>query len=286
MLLLGGLVLTAATGCGAGDASAEPTTPAAALEEPPTDIEFFADYSRYLWHRRRLVIATTNNSEVPIEISRIALRTGYFEPLAPEPKSTTIGPMARVDVQVDFGEISTCEHGPMGATDVEIGMGVGDGEPATYLVPIDPAPFDEIRDRECARRAVTDAASIEFSTERSIDAGVMSTAIVIERLGGSSSVRIDSLKGSVIIALQSLIDDRPLAVLKTDAAIERLPVKLFVARCEPHAVGQSTLSYELVAFVALGGSDAIRLPIEVDDQLRADLQAMIRECIAHLAGGQ
>ncbi|MEZ5342059.1 MAG: hypothetical protein R2706_11605 [Acidimicrobiales bacterium] len=63
----------------------------------------FADYPRYLWHKRRLAIATTNNGDQPLTISRIVLRAEHFEPLDPEEKSTVIQPGTGTDVQVDFG---------------------------------------------------------------------------------------------------------------------------------------------------------------------------------------
>lgn len=257
------------------------TAPAASIPSAPADLSFFADYSRYLWHRRRLVIATTNNGDEPVEVTSIALRTGYFDWLEREAKSTVIAPGARVDVQVDFGELVSCDDDPVGPVAVELALIEGSGKPATYVATVDPEPLDAIRDRECARRRVTDAADIAFGDDRTVDGDTMHTTIEVRRLDGGVPIRVDSLEGSVIIALEPVDDTEPVAVIEHDSTT--IPVELFIARCEPHAVSQSTLTWVLSAFVSAGVAEPHKLSLELPEPMRAQLQAMIDECVARLA---
>jgi hypothetical protein len=250
----------------------------------PSDIEFFADYPRYLWHTRRLSIATTNLRSEPIEVTSIALRADHFEPLAAEAKTTTIPAGARVDVQVDFGELVDCEPVSPLTAHVAMDIGLGAGAPDPFLIEIDPAPLDEIRDRECAQRRVDENVTVAFSDDRTVAGSTMATSIEIDRNRGTEPVRIDSVKGSVIIAMRPDLDTDPLAILDADSRHASIPLELFVTRCEPHAVSQSTLTFVLNAFITVGDApDPHKFALPIDPQLRAELQGMIDHCSAQLA---
>lgn len=260
------------------------TTDTTGTATQPSDIEFFADYPRYLWHTRRLSIATTNQRSEPIEVTSIALRADHFEPLAAEAKTTTVPAGARVDVQVDFGELIDCE--PVSALTAHVAMdiGLGSGAPVPFLIEIDPAPLDEIRDRECARRRVDENVTVGFSDDRAVAGSTMATSIEIDRNRGIEPVRIDSVQGSVIIALRPGQDTDPLAVLDADSRHASIPLELIVTRCEPHAVSQSTLTFVLNAFITVGdASEPHKFALPIDPQLRDELQGMIDHCSAQLA---
>ncbi|MGB0112555.1 MAG: hypothetical protein WBP59_05000 [Ilumatobacteraceae bacterium] len=291
--------LAAATACadGAGGPSSRPDAhldPAASVPAG-VDLEFVADYSRYLWHTRRLVVQTTNHGDTPVEVTHVALRTGHFTPLDAEAKSTTIAPGARVDVQVDFGEVISCTDEPVGSTEVLVELGAPSlDRPTSFLAELDPRPLDDIRNRECARRQVTDAASIAFGPTTIVDTDdptapsptTMQTTLEIDRRAGTDPVVITSVQGSVIIALHAPDSGEPVARLGADDQHVSTPVELFIARCEPHAVSQSTLTWVLSAFVSVDGATPHKLPIDIDAAMHAELQAMIDDCIARLAAEQ
>ena len=164
-------------GCASGDGTApdEPVQssppPAAPSTTAPVTaddlaVELFADYPRYLWHKRRLAIATTNAGTDPIEVRLVGLVADHFDVLAPEVKSALIPPGSRTDLQVDFGELIDCGGSTGLSAAVEIEVARPPGSPARHaVVPIDPAPLDAIRDEECAQLAVTDAVDIGFAEE-------------------------------------------------------------------------------------------------------------------------
>jgi hypothetical protein len=277
--------------CGADRSAGGPASTAATTtwpdtaSSPPDGVALFADYPRYLWHKRRLSVATTNDRDLPIQVSLIALRSDHFLDLEPEPKSTTIAAGARVDIQTDFGELRSCDDEP--GRDPMVLMRIATdpgGDTDDYLIPIDPAPLDDIRRIECAARRVHEAATIGFSDERSTDGLAMTTGIDVERLDGDEPVGISSLQGSVIITMNPIgptVD--PLFTLAPGASSGTVPIELIITRCDPHAVGQSTLTFVLSAFVTIGDAAPHKLILDLDPDMRAELQAMITECSEQLA---
>ncbi|WP_133867891.1 hypothetical protein [Ilumatobacter fluminis] len=249
----------------------------------PIDVEMFFDYPRYLWHVRRLSVATTNLGDEPITISSIAVRADHFEPLAAESKRTVIAPGQRVDVQVDFGALVACSSSDDLAAAVAVTFTKGDGPPVEHLVRLDPAPLDEIRDRECAEQRVEDAASIAVSAQRSIDGPTMETSIEIVRRRGVPVIEVSSLSGSVILALVPVADSEPLLRIDPDRTRADLPIRIEVTRCDPHVVSQSSRTFDLAVFVSVDDAEAHRYQLEIDPRLQSDLQSLIDACQALVA---
>ncbi|MEQ8436284.1 MAG: hypothetical protein RIB65_02255 [Ilumatobacter fluminis] len=249
----------------------------------PIDAEMYFDYPRYLWHVRRLSVATTNLGDEPITISSIAVRADHFEPLAAESKRTVIAPGQRVDVQVDFGALVACSSSDDLAAAVAVTFTKGDGPPVAHLVRLDPAPLDEIRDRECAEQRVEDAASIAVSAQRSIDGPMMETSIEIVRRRGVPVIEVSSLSGSVILALVPVADSEPLLRIDPDRTSADLPIRIEVTRCDPHVVSQSSRTFDLAVFVSVENAETHRYQLEIDPRLQSDLQSLIDACQALVA---
>ena len=131
-----------------------------------------------------------------------------------------------------------------------------------------------------------EAAHIALGPQHTIDdmasSPTMHATLDVRRRAGNDPITIESLQGSVIIALQPKSDTEPVATLASDATVLTIPVELFIARCEPHAISQSTLTWVLSAFVSIGDAEPHKLTLEVDDGMHADLQVMIDDCIATL----
>ncbi|MGI8822816.1 MAG: hypothetical protein ACR2JP_05880 [Acidimicrobiia bacterium] len=284
----GGAAGSTTTGSGAtgANAPAAPTTtivqPSA---EPPEWLDLFADYPRYLQHKRRLAIATTNNGATEIEVTLIGLAADHFARLEPEAKTATIGPGTRTDLQVDFGEVVDCDAtGPLTAL-VEIELVVGpDPAPRRFVIPIDPAPLDVIRHTECSQQVVRDAVDIGFDQDWVVDGTVLAARLVLGRNTGDEVVTVSSVRGTEIIGLHPVPPSLdPVAVIEPGTPGLAVPVELEVIRCDPHAVGQSTKTYEFKLWVAVGDREAQLMTIDPDGRLKAALQELITRCIR--AGG-
>jgi hypothetical protein len=265
--------------------STAPSTTATSTTAPGTaadlGIELFADYPRYLWHKRRLAIATTNAGAEPIEVRLVGLVADHFAVLAPEVKSALIPPGSRTDLQVDFGELVDCGGATALSAAVEIEVARPPGSPAQHaVVPIDPAPLDTIRDEECAQLVVTDAVDIRFAEESAVEGGVLATELIIDRRAGDEVVTASSLRGTELIGLQQAPQTTdPVAVLDPGEASVRVPVEFQVIRCDPHAVGQSTRTYDFKLWVAVGDREAQLMILAPNPELKSRLQQLIARCV-------
>ena len=279
-------------GCASGDGTApdEPVQssppPAAPSTTAPVTaddlaVELFADYPRYLWHKRRLAIATTNAGTDPIEVRLVGLVADHFDVLDPEAKTAVIPAGSRTDLQVDFGELIDCGGSTALSAAVEIAVARPPGSPPRHaVVPIDPAPLDAIRDEECAQLAVTDAVDIGFAEEWTVDGGVLATKLAIDRRAGDEVVTASSLRGTELISLRQAPETTdPVAVLDPGEPSVRVPVEFQVIRCDPHAVGQSTRTYDFKVWVAVGDREAQLMIIAPDPELKSRLQELITRCV-------
>lgn len=306
--LMGAVLLIVVTGCGADGVgrSADPAAVTAgpapessvvaatigpavdpvAEATPPTWLTQFADYPRYLWHLRRLAIATTNSGDAPIEVTSIALRADHFTHLDAEEKSSVIPPGARVDLQVDFGELVDCTATEPLDASVEIALRIGEDPIArAYTVAIDPEPLDDMRQTECRQQAVTDAVAIGFDDHWELVGDTISAGIVVDRVDGDEPIRVDSLRGTEIFVMQPVRSTEDLAVtLHPGEPTTVIPVQLRVLRCDPHAVGQSTRTFEFKTWVAVGDGDAQLIVLDPGTRLREGLAEILSVCLESSSG--
>ncbi len=242
----------------------------------------FADYPRYLHHTRRLAIAVTNDADGPIQVTRLQLQADHFELEPPEDKPhAVISVGSRVDLQVDFGALTTCEPDDPLAAAVEIDIiGPGATEPVTHIVELDAAPLDEILERECGRIRIDEALVIQFGDDIVVDGLDLTTALALTRQAGDPAVMVESVRGSVLIDLDAEPSSEPVVALDPESASVSVPVRFHVFRCEPHAVAASTKTYEFLAWVALDGAAAASYVLPLSDPLRSALEGLIQSCIA------
>ncbi len=256
---------------------AEATIGEATVGELPASIEVFADYPRYLWHKRRLSVATTNGTTEPLTITMIRLHSDHFEPVPVENKRTVIPAGSRVDVQADFGDLVSCDPGPRQAS-VEYELAIGDGPTRTVIGDLDPTPLDEMLDRECAAIRIAEAVDIGFGSDWARSGDDLIGTISITRRGADLT-RVEAIRGTEIFAMVET-SDPPLLPLDVDGDIG-VPIELFVTRCDPHVVGQSTRTFEFKIWVGLGGEKPRLAVIDPDPELMDRLTALLAECIAN-----
>ena len=70
-----------------------------------------------------------------------------------------------------------------------------------------------------------------------------------------------------------------MAVLDTGQRSVRVPVEFQVIRCDPHAVGQSTRTYDFKLWVAVGDREAQLMILAPDPELKSRLQELITRCV-------
>jgi len=270
--VVSGMLGLALTACGGPTGAAPP-------EIDPEWVTVAASYPRYLHTQRRLNLETTNHLTTDLLVSGHVLRAEHFTDVPVERDGLSrVWAGARVDIQSDFGEVASCEEvGPLRAWVEYEYTTAADPTPRTAVIAVDPAPLDEIRDRECGQRVVREAVDIRFRdptrTKATID-----VVIAVDRLAGGEPVTVHSMLGSVIFAMFG--PDEPLLHLDEGDPGGVIPVEFRVSRCDPHVVSQSSKTYEFTVWVGVGNRPLQATPIDVDPALRVMLDDLLATCMA------
>ncbi len=222
-------------------------------------------------------------------MSFVGLRADHFDVLDPEPKNSRLDPGTRIDFQVDFGELVSCdEPAPQTATAVIAYATETDPAPRQVEVPLDTAPLDEIRDRECGQRRVLDAVDIGFGGVTRTDTSIAAD-VVLTRRSGDEPVTVHNLRGTEIFSMLPPLAPEaepagPLAVLSPGETELRVPVTLEVLRCDPHAVGQSTRTYEFKLWISVGDTETQFMVLDPSPELRTELDTILGICLENTVG--
>lgn len=113
------------------------------------------------------------------------------------------------------------------------------------------------------------------------EGGGLEAVIALTRRSGHEEIRVEAVLGSVIFAMSPTVEPGAgvVGVLSPVQETMEVPVRMEVARCDAHAVSQSTKTYELSVWVALGVADAQAVPVPVEGELRDRLDTMLDECL-------
>ncbi len=278
------VLLVVASACDIGPIT-EPVARATVAPSTASDLatlEIKADYPRYLRHLRRLNLETTNAGSSDIVVTRHVLITEHFGPQEPEVRRSLIKAGTRVDLQANFGELLTCEDSePLSAwvlLDYTTGL-----DPTTYelILPIDAAPLDRIRDNECAQQAVHEAVDVQFG-DGAVSGETVTVPISLDRVAGSEPIVVTELRGSVVFKLVAAVPAEIPLLMKTGIHSSGLATVFSPVRCDPHAVSQSTKTYEFNIWVTVGEHETEMIPIPLPPGLRDQLDEVLDACISRV----
>lgn len=250
-----------------------------AVEADPDWVSVETSYPRYLHGQRRLNLETTNHLSEALLVHGHVLVADHFVDVEMERDGTSRIPSgSRVDIQSDFGAVATCDPVTGLAAYVEYEYTTESDDTLRRLtVTVDPAPLDEIRDRECGQRAVREAVDIRFGPVTR-DGTVVTTSIDVSRVGEAvPEVRVESMLGSVIFAMFG--PEPPLLTLDTDRKDGSIPIEFRVSRCDPHVVSQSSKTWEFTVWVAVDDRPLQATVMPVDPALRAALEDALDDCM-------
>lgn len=245
-------------------------------------LDVFADYPRYLHHRRRLAVVVTNLGATELTVTDVRLDADHFSPLPGEEKSARLAPGAQVALQVDFGTVDCDDVDALdAAVELEL-IRERESTPGSLRLPLASGPLDEIRDIECGRQRVDAAVDISFGPIIETEGLQLVTELLLTRGEGTQPVTIRNMRGSVLIGLTAL-EPAPLTLAE---GVERVtfPVQFEAIRCDPHAVGQATKPLEVTLFVAVGDAPPQYVPLVPAEPLRSELRDLIARCVESQPG--
>jgi hypothetical protein len=263
------VVLLGVAGCAASE---EPRQPPRAPKVSVTVLQQRVDEAT-----RTVGVEATNRGDAPVHVSSVRLVGGGLDAQT-TPLDTDLQPGLTVALRTSYGS-PDCEDrvGRVSAT-LEI-----DGR--IVELPVDAAgqeEIDRLLDVDCAGRTLAATAAVRLTGpyRRVVrDGPRLRGRLVLQRRDRGAAVDVRSLGGSVLVELEPV--DEPADL---DEGSERAvtPVLLgSTGRCDAHALGGSTQTFLLSAYVKLGDAPEQRVvlvpPNAVQDRV---LRVVDRACDA------
>ena len=229
---------------------------------------------------RRLSVEVTNTSDVPVRVTAVQLRTAAFVTVPATDKDATFAAGQTIALATTYGDPrcgSVAEAALSEATAV-LAVAGADGT-TTVEVPVagpGRAVLGRLHRYECDRAALEEVADVRLlSRWRRVEVDglpYLRGTLLLERRDGDSAgepVTVTSLSGSVLLELRPAHPGRPVATLDADEPSERVPV-LFGSnlRCDAHALGGSTQTFLLSAYVRRGEAAGQRVLLVPDKATR------------------
>lgn len=246
------------------------------------DVWTWIGQQRHLEGTRRVTVPVRFLSEEPVTVTSIALRTPHFEPLPPEAKSSLLHPGRKVALQVDLGP-ARCDELPDTRPEVHLTVQEGDREPVDLVLPVPTWLLDDLRERECAVAALTDAVSVSFGEFGEPDGIVLESELVVQRGDTTEPIEIERIAGSVLLTLAPQSGGTPVGTLPTGESETRIPVEVTATRCDAHGLAGSQKTFVFSVWVAVGDEPPVYLEVMPAPELEAAMRATLDACIE--AGG-
>jgi hypothetical protein len=264
-----GLIALSLVGC---EATEEAPQPAPAPEVSVTVLQQRVDEAT-----RTVGVEATNHGRTPVHVSSVRLSGGGLDSRA-SPLDTDLQPGLTVALRTSYGSPDCDDRDdPVVATLEVDGRAVelpvdGDGQ----------QEVDRLLDVDCARQTLAATTGVRLAGPYRTVGGAeprLRGRLVLQRREPGPPVDVRSLGGSVLVDLRPV--DEPVD-LGSDADRAVTPVLLgSTGRCDAHALGGSTQTFLLSAYVILGDAAEQRVvltpPPSVQDQV---LRVVDRACDA------
>jgi hypothetical protein len=235
----------------------------------------------------QVAVAVTNHGEAEVRVLGVELITESFAPLGVQEFDATVPPSVNPrDLQTRYGE-ARCPDGVESASEpasVVLSVETEDGaaHEVTAALPYPNGTLDRLLREACAAQAVAAAARIELGELSETEDGRLEGTLSVTPLGGAV-LGVTETRGSVLfeIAMGEPVGGEADELDGDDAAgggegtALAVPVAFDAHRCAGHAVGDAKQPFGFTVWITIDGGEPIATPIEVPDDRRADLWAML-----------
>jgi hypothetical protein len=283
------LAVVAAVAAGCTSPPSSPSSPSsrrpdATAASPVRDAALDASVAQFRFDEgtRNLKAGVTNNSHGDIVVTRATIRwEGFAFPivgLSAEP----VHPGQTAAFDIEYGP-ARCDRPP---TRPPVLVATVDGRARSLPLRVDdPGLLERLRIKACAeqRLAQNSGVSLRPAPSTVVVRGeeYLPATLMLRRRTGAESVRIVDLGGSVLLELvpRGGRGALPATLGPGDAAL-RFPVLLGSAhRCDPHALGQSSQTFLISAYLQVGRAPVQREILHLSVRDRDRLLALIgRDC--------
>ncbi len=267
----------------AGCSADRPPAPAAPTSTAPVRLDASVAQFRFDEGTRNLKAGVTNHTDHDIRVSRATLSwDGFAFPTVPLPDDA-VHPGQTAAFTIAYGA-ARCGRAP--ATEPVL-VAVIDGR--TTRLPLrveDPGLLDRLHAKACAAQVLARTATVHLrlatSTETLRGEEYLPGRLVVRhRPGATGRVLLVDLGGSVLLDLVPRAGPDALpGELAPDADVLAFPVLMGSAhRCDPHALGQSSQTFLISAYVRLGTDPVQRVVLPLSTAERDRLTGILdRDC--------
>jgi hypothetical protein len=305
-------VAAAVAGGLAGRDGSGPESDEAVSMQPsaPPDLSATAEIRRSFMEPGQVAIAVTNHGEAEVRVLGVELITESFEPLGVQEFDATVPPSVNPrDLQTRYGE-AKCADGVESASEpASVVLSVETEDGAAHEVqaelPYPNGTLDRLLREACAAQAVSASTRIELGELSETEDGRLEGTLSVTPLG-DAVLGVTEMRGSVLfeIAMGEPVSGGTDEIDGDDAAnggtdgeggagddvadgdeaggaadgegtALTVPMVFDAHRCSGHAVGDAKQPFGFTVWITIDGDEPIATPIEVPDDRRADLWAML-----------
>ena len=272
-------------------AVASTTTPVAPA--PPNELGLNAVVDQFREDEivHQLTVRITNHGSTGYHLSSLQLDWPGITEVPPTPRDTLLAPGQTVDVSIDYGS-AVCAEEPPGADErppavpaAAVATVVADGstDVADTAIPVADQLhiFDRVFPSSCRDQRVESAVEMRFGdawtpTTAADGQPALAGTLEVQRVDHDTPVTIETVGGSVLLAMHAADDVRPALVLRPGAASGQIPLVVEQSgNCAAHALAESKKTFILPVEVVLGDDPPLFYEVTVPVADRGRLTDMI-----------
>jgi len=280
------VVLCSAVVLPAGCTSSTHQQPTADASAHPLRLDASVAQFRFDEGTRNLSAGVTNKGDRTIRVSSVTINwDGFAFPTVPIPDPETL-PGNTAALTIAYGA-ARCDHPPREKPTM---VAVVDGRTRTLPLRVeDPQLLDRLHAKACAAQALDRAADVSLRWARRpvhVDGELyLPGTLTVTHRPGQPKVTLVDLGGSVLLDLRT----RATGLLPISTADPRTGRGIHVLigsthRCDAHALGQSSQTFLISAYVRVQGSPTQRVILIPDKVDKARIQSVI-DRVCHPGAG-
>ena len=290
--LLVAFVVTVVTASGCGDPGPDSNSPSStapkstldvATSAPPGGIDGLTA-TVVLTRQRDLVgrgfvnVQTVNASGHDLRVTDRELRISHFTSPGPNARSSSVRDGRTINLPTAYGEAGDCDDDTPVAGVFWLRYTLDDDAAVLEAeIPIAGTEvLDTIRAQRCAEAAAEDSIGFEFG-DMTTSGDTMTVPLIITHRRGGDEFTVSGFKGTVLFGVEAAPGSLP-TVSNDDQPALTVPLQFRVSRCDPHALGETTLKYAVQAYVSFDGGDPVPVALDVET-LIPSLDEILQHCV-------
>ncbi len=238
------------------------------------------------------VSVTYRGTDEGLRLATLQLDTPLFTEVEPQARDARLRTGGRALVMpLKYGE-ADCDLDPADAGPARMvatlgGSGEGGESGETVRLDLAEQPDDllaGLHAAECEVQGVLDQVDVRFGDTgtRTADKQYETTIELAQRTEGATAT-LEEMKGNVIFGVANLDADHtatsPWAVIDDDHPTASVPMRVEADRCDPHALTEYKRTFILVALVAVGDAEPVRIDVRAEGPAHDALATLLEACL-------